>query len=1109
MLLDADANTYGTIIPETGGLTDGGDASAATYAEFEYKIPTNADGSMSTTNVLIDQSVSIQIPAGTYDWCITNPTPGDRIWIVSGNGNIPGRYDDYVFEAGKSYEFHVYYNSSTSGDAVDVTITDAKNGEPKADWTLIEGITSPYTLTPLEPETNYTVEVQSDCGGDGTSAWTSTNFSTPSNCGVPTPLDVTELEAHSATLNWTGVQENYQVQYRTAGSRELLFFEDFDGQPSTWTLTNSSYGRTSSATTDYLVFMGQGSTEAAYLITPDLTGIVSKGTVEFNQRVYNGTATFKVGFSSTTNDVDAFDWGSEVSAAPTMFTAYSVAMPAGTKYVAITTTTADSDCAVLINDFGIYGNEIPAGEWNTATVNNATTYAISSGLIAETKYEWQVRGINSSCTGGYTEWSELRNFTTPASCLVPTNLTVDNVTASSAELAWESTASVFDIYVNGDVIENVTDNPYTLTGLTPETTYNVAVRANCGGGDYSNWTTAVTFISGCGGAKTLPYAFSFETNDMVCWTTYSANTANSMGIMNAASNSIETVDGSDYVFLFSSYSSASAYDQYLISPELNGGTDAVGVEFYYRSVNGNGTGETFAVGYSTTTDDFDAFTWGDEISTITTTWTPFNAIFPAGTKYVAVHYYSDYKYYLIVDAFSFTTPEEITWNVGEDWPSHTVPPAGDDVTIPDNTVVIIPAGCVANAGDITLPESSIIIIEDGGQLIHTNAVNATVEKDVAAYTAKDSDGWYLIATPVSSTETSVVAQGTYDLFKYNEPTAEWWVDHAITGQPANHTFTVMNRNTGYLYANAADIDLNFVGETQATNTEVTVDLSYTATLSTDVRGFNLMGNPFTRNLVLGDMKIGTEPLTTYYVVSTDHTGLTSVTSDAYQIKPGEGFFVQATAESQQLKFNAPSSKDELEFRYIKIVAGNENGYDNAFIQLEHGNTLRKMNIANKTSVYVMDNGDDYAATTIYELAGSMPVNFKATAEDVYTITISTKNIEASTMILIDNMTGEEIDLLATPSYTFKATPNDSEDRFRLIFDCNTYTGVDEYFTDDIFAFQSGNEIYVKGEGTLEVFDVMGRMVLNTRINGVERVNVPANAVYIFKLEEKTQKIVVR
>ena len=102
MLIDADATAYGTIIPVEGGLTNSGNAPAGLYDNFEYKIPENADGSLTTTNIIINNTGSVLVPAGTYDWAITNPTPGDRIWIASSNNSeCPGRYDNYTFEAGK------------------------------------------------------------------------------------------------------------------------------------------------------------------------------------------------------------------------------------------------------------------------------------------------------------------------------------------------------------------------------------------------------------------------------------------------------------------------------------------------------------------------------------------------------------------------------------------------------------------------------------------------------------------------------------------------------------------------------------------------------------------------------------------------------------------------------------------------------------------------------------------------------------------------------------------------------------------------------------------------------------------------------------------------
>ena len=123
MLIDADASAYGTLIPTSGPLTNSGNAPAGLYDNFEYKIPENADGSLTTTNIIINNTGSVLVPAGTYDWAITNPAPGDKIWIASSNNSeCPGRYDDYVFEAGKTYEFKVRLQGQN--DWVDVVISD-------------------------------------------------------------------------------------------------------------------------------------------------------------------------------------------------------------------------------------------------------------------------------------------------------------------------------------------------------------------------------------------------------------------------------------------------------------------------------------------------------------------------------------------------------------------------------------------------------------------------------------------------------------------------------------------------------------------------------------------------------------------------------------------------------------------------------------------------------------------------------------------------------------------------------------------------------------------------------------------------------------------------
>ena len=110
--------------------------------------------------------------------------------------------------------------------------------------------------------------------------------------------------------------------------------------------------------------------------------------------------------------------------------------------------------------------------------------------------------------------------------------------------------------------------------------------------------------------------------------------------------------------------------------------------------------------------------------------------------------------------------------------------------------------------------------------------------------------------------------------------------------------------------------------------------------------------------------------------------------------------------------------------------------------------------------------------------------------------------------LIDNKTGADIDLLATPSYSFEAQATDYASRFRLVF----ATGNSE----DTFAFYSNGSFVInnEGEATVQVMDVTGRMLSSEAINGSASINVEGAAgVYMVRLVNgenvRVQKIIVK
>lgn len=98
------------------------------------------------------------------------------------------------------------------------------------------------------------------------------------------------------------------------------------------------------------------------------------------------------------------------------------------------------------------------------------------------------------------------DFRVEETCLQPVDLAVSNITATGADLAWteEGTTTQWEVQVDtsgftpGTGTSALTSgNPYSLSSLNPETTYDVYVRSVCGAGDSSAWSGPYTFTTIC------------------------------------------------------------------------------------------------------------------------------------------------------------------------------------------------------------------------------------------------------------------------------------------------------------------------------------------------------------------------------------------------------------------------------------------------------------------------------------------------------------------------------------------------------------------------------------------------------------------------------------
>ena len=123
----------------------------------------------------------------------------------------------------------------------------------------------------------------------------------------------------------------------------------------------------------------------------------------------------------------------------------------------------------------------------------------------------------------YTGYFAYGDFT--AACAVPTAVSANNVTVSSADVLFTCTSCTGSFIVEygltgftpgtgatagtGGTVVTGPSSPIALTGLTGSSTYQVYVSQNCGSGSFSVNTAPVSFNTLCASVN-IPYLENFE-----------------------------------------------------------------------------------------------------------------------------------------------------------------------------------------------------------------------------------------------------------------------------------------------------------------------------------------------------------------------------------------------------------------------------------------------------------------------------------------------------------------------------------------------------------------------------------------------------------------------
>jgi hypothetical protein len=401
------------------------------------------------------------------------------------------------------------------------------------------GVTNPFTATTLAADTSYDYYVRADCGIDGTSGWAGPYTFRTACAAVAVPYVedfetfTTSGSAFIAENCWTGTGGDY-------------FWESAPG-------TDNGSGGTgpdpSITTGNYFYTEASNGVigNTTDLVSPnvDLTGLIAPS-LTFNYHMFGGQiGTLDIIVNGTTNvwTLSGQQQGSATTPWELAFVDLSAyagqtisitfrATSAGTfegdiaidnvsfgelptcpgtstlTATSITDVSADlgwteNGTAVLwdVELVDITAAGTPTG---TPTASGVANPYSATGLTQNNNYAFYVR---SDCGGGtLSSWAGPFAFSTLETCPTPSALTATNIMETTADLGWVENGiatswnvELVDITAGGTVTGTATAsgvmNPYGITGLVGDNSYQFYVQADCGVDGVSAWAGPFSFAT--------------------------------------------------------------------------------------------------------------------------------------------------------------------------------------------------------------------------------------------------------------------------------------------------------------------------------------------------------------------------------------------------------------------------------------------------------------------------------------------------------------------------------------------------------------------------------------------------------------------------------------
>ncbi|MGB6151897.1 MAG: fibronectin type III domain-containing protein, partial [Pricia sp.] len=364
--------------------------------------------------------------------------------------------------------------------------------------TLIGGTQS--EVSQLNFRDDYKLVIWDDSG-----SLTSTSICIEDGPSCPTPIDlgITNVTATTADFIWTPGsvdQTSFDVAVYVAGAD----ITDPNVSPiQTGTVTTNSYTATGLTVGDSYDFYVTGDCDPANAGT-DVS--MMAGPLTYTQVGPGESCASAIRMTVEPDCATATPYTVDFSTAVNIGTGVASCDAVGVNTGVFIDFVAPANGGVIVNMTGAtmeYALFDSCGGTELVCNNSATnSTGIISGLIAGNVYKMAL--WKDSATSGT---SDICVQEAP-SCLPVTNIDAANITTNGADISWDLgdlNQNLFEIEVVEDgqtqtgnnVITGVTGSPYTINTLLASTPYDVYIRADCGNGDFSDWTGPFSFDTAC------------------------------------------------------------------------------------------------------------------------------------------------------------------------------------------------------------------------------------------------------------------------------------------------------------------------------------------------------------------------------------------------------------------------------------------------------------------------------------------------------------------------------------------------------------------------------------------------------------------------------------